>query len=539
MFSRTIVVDRKQKILSTIIASLLVFCVFASPVLANTVETSTIVFEGTLVDNGDGTYTGVIPAVVDGEYDIYAKEGDSAWFGNDPGTGPEWTEQVISSHDAWPTWTPDTPDWYQYSLELNGDTWSIRNHAGATEENPWYNDPETFPARGVPMSGVMLWEYSYAVETDVGAYLSGMGVSEIPDGAAGQGGGSYTWDMDWSWGSEVVPLEYAGFDVTIEDLGGGDYRVTFAPSAPSDVYVDDDGECGSYPCYTTIQEGIDAVAEGGTVYVSPGTYDERIFIDKPLTLRGATYNVNKNGYDVPDGYAWDDSVETIITNPDPSGDYSAIVDIVDTDDVTFEGFIVQELNAVGNSVDSLLRVYAHTKEISNIVVRNNVIGPFTNTVEQDGTEGRMGLYIVNHPYSSEYGVVDSVFSGNKIFDCKGNGNNVFIWSSYYDYGASSPTSMSGTMIEDNEIYGAHRSGIETAGGYSELVIQNNKIYDNGGSTIEGKPEIMFGNGILLIRGSGDRSTCDGLGPEILTIENNEIYNNQRNAIYIWDRKMMK
>src|SRR5688500_9473088 len=34
----------------------------------------------------------------------------------------------------------------------------------------------------------------------------------------------------------------------------------------------------------SIQEGIDMVADGGRVLVTPGTYDERITIDKGLTL---------------------------------------------------------------------------------------------------------------------------------------------------------------------------------------------------------------------------------------------------------------
>ena len=141
--------------------------------------------------------------------------------------------------------------------------------------------------------------------------------------------------------------------------------------------------------------------------------------------------------------------------------------------------MVQELNAEANKNSSLVRVYAHTGEISNIIVRNNIIGPNTNTTFQDGTHGRMGLYIVNHPYGDK-GVVNSTFSGNKIFDCQGNGDNIFLWSSYHAYGAPGPASMSSTVIEDNEIYGAHRIGIETAGGFSDLTIRNNKIYDNSG-----------------------------------------------------------
>lgn len=286
--------------------------------------------------------------------------------------------------------------------------------------------------------------------------------------------------------------------------------------------------------FASIQAAINAATIGDTINVKPGVFTEAIVISKPLTLLGATWNVNKNGYTVLAGYAWNINTESIIVHPNPTVAYNAVVDIVDIDNVTFEGFIVQELNAVDNLNTSLIRVYAHTRQISNINVSNNIIGPNTNVTVNDGTDGRMGLYIVNHPYSNLYGVVNSTFAGNKIFDCKGNGNNVFIWSSYQNYGATGSASMAGTVISDNEIYGAHRSGIETSGGYTGLTIQNNKIYYNSGDTIAGKPDLMFGNGIVLVRGSGDshNETIPGYGPENLTLKDNEIYNNQRNGIYI-------
>ena len=236
---------RKLLLATALIMSVLI----AAPVWANSVASSTMEFEGALTDNGDGTYSGVIPMIVGGGYDIYGEEGGTAWFGNDPGTGPVWTSQAIGSdHDAWPTWTPDTPDWYQYSLNLyvdgSTDKWAVRNHAGATETNPWYD--EVFHGaggatpKGVPMSGVMDYTNLYAAETDVGAYLPATGTPEIPGGAAGQGGGAGAWDMDWSWGSEMVPLEHAGFDVEITPLGGGIYHVTMTPSSPEEVWIDDD-----------------------------------------------------------------------------------------------------------------------------------------------------------------------------------------------------------------------------------------------------------------------------------------------------------
>ena len=214
---------------------------------ANTIQSSTMWFQGTLTSDGTG-YTGVLRCldeaalgIGDGVagFDIYGAEGANAWFGDNvpPVT---WTSQTIASHDAWPApaWSPDTPDWYQYSLDLSlvGSTyrWALRNHAGATAADPWYIDyagDTEDPARGVPMSGTMDWAAMFAAETDVGEYISGMGTAEIPGGAAGYGGGAGAWDMDWSWGSEVVPLQYSGFALSMTPVAGaqGEYLVSMAP----------------------------------------------------------------------------------------------------------------------------------------------------------------------------------------------------------------------------------------------------------------------------------------------------------------------
>lgn len=91
-------------------------------------------------------------------------------------------------------------------------------------------------------------------------------------------------------------------------------------NGPTVVWVDDDFNPTTPTWGTThfdsIQDGVDAVAEGGTVYVAAGVYIESVYIGKPLSLIGA-------GSDVVDVYA-----------------YGGEVFYVDSDYVNISGFFI-------------------------------------------------------------------------------------------------------------------------------------------------------------------------------------------------------
>ena len=161
--------------------------------MANTVQSSTIWFEGTLTyDSGTGAYTGTIAmideataSVGDGiaGFDVYARNG--AWATYDTvSSGSGYTAGVVANHDAytgaggWGTfWSPDCADWYNYQLRLTDTEWFLEYNGDAG------NDGDLTGATAPPMSGLINWSTGIATETGTGAYY-GASTPENPGGAA-------------------------------------------------------------------------------------------------------------------------------------------------------------------------------------------------------------------------------------------------------------------------------------------------------------------------------------------------------------------
>ncbi len=229
----------------------------------NTVASGTLIFEGTLSESG-GTYSGVLCMVDENAlgigdnvagFDVYAKTGSCALIqnyyvadvSNCAGVETYTIGHYPSPHDAyawpggpWGSWyDPDCADWYNFSLDIDGSTWALRQHPGSSSGSPC-----SAIANGVPMGGSMDWSTGYALETDTGAYLVASPPVNFGDAAA-HGAGAGWWDMDWTWGTEAIQLEHPGFAVMVIPLGGGQYRVYMSPSPP---LVPATGP-GTVPCY--------------------------------------------------------------------------------------------------------------------------------------------------------------------------------------------------------------------------------------------------------------------------------------------------
>lgn len=295
--------------------------------------------------------------------------------------------------------------------------------------------------------------------------------------------------------------------------------------------------------FTTIQKAINVAWPGDTINVFPDTYDERIVINKSLTLRGATNGVSKKDYVVPAGYAYDATKESIIS---PSVDMNVPVVQIQTGTVTFDGFIVEVLHAEKHPdytypYTDLISINNNTHNYSDVQIRNNVVGPNTNKNTQDGGKGRMGI-VVPGPY--EKTVYNLTIANNKIFDALGDGCGILFLGSQNTTTPALAAKYRGTTIDNNTISGNHRSGIEFSGGVQgsadtagHIRITSNNITNNGWKNTADKDTVKYGNGIVLTRIGSDIKTFNyqfssAWGPRYLDIDNNLISNNEKNGIYI-------
>ncbi len=154
-----------------------------------------------------------------------------------------------------------------------------------------------------------------------------------------------------------------GIVLTISYVGGDGNDISLSTASNFDViYVDDDwsgtdfgndpdagGPAGLYGvnAFDNINDAMDAVNTGGTIYVLTGSYTEGVSIDKSVNLLGANADVDPTNSGVRNAES------TIIGN----------VNIV-SDDVVFNGFELTDYNYNGLTIGG---------QVSNIVISNNYI----------------------------------------------------------------------------------------------------------------------------------------------------------------------
>ena len=250
--------------------------------------------------------------------------------------------------------------------------------------------------------------------------------------------------------------------------------------------VDDDGQGAPGNCdaaddaFETIQEAVDAGASGDTIQVCPGTYNEKVTVNKAnLMLNGAQSGVdarNRTGD------------ESVVDSSSVSG--FAPTFYVTAGGVTIDGFTVQ---GADNDPGILTDRDASGYTIINNIVQNNTIGIYPNSEGTDETVIENNLIRNNN--------VAGAASGTGIYADQGSEN---------------------VIINANELAGNNNAAIvfdTFLGPNTDLEITNNDISDTGMVLLNVEQSTVRGNDISAVEGSG---VFLGGNNDTITIRGNSI-----------------
>ena len=183
---------------------------------------------------------------------------------------------------------------------------------------------------------------------------------------------------------------------------------------PKTVYVDDDGGAN----FTKIQDAIDYVVDGYTIFVRNGSYYETLIIDKSINLIGESKDT------------------TFIVYQEPAIVSSDII-FIDADNCTIEG-----LTIIGNSSPEVIGISVNSSNniITNIVVSNTTKG--INLNKRGKTKNNN--ITQNTIFNNKNGIYSMYGSENNI-----SANNIF---SNSEYGMYIQLNSNNNIISRNKIY---------------------------------------------------------------------------------------
>jgi len=300
-------------------------------------------------------------------------------------------------------------------------------------------------------------------------------------------------------------------------------------ASPGTLYVSTDGFCGeNIPCYSNVQEALNAANPFDEIRVAEGTYTDTagtvVEIAESITLQGG-WNA---GFTVraPDLYT---------TTLDAQG-LGRVIQIDGTISPTIEGFIITGGNASNEAFVTRLGggIYSRNADpiIQNNVITNNIASTSTVYLGNGG-----GLYLQGASASA-------VVSGNLILSNtastghQGRGGGLCL--------ASSDATISGNTVQGNK---ASISNVGWGGGLylsiSDATLSGNTISGNtaalgsgGGLWLYDSKATLDGNSVISNTASDSGGGLYVTSCAPFTLTNNIIAQNESNnlggGISVWD-----
>jgi hypothetical protein len=298
-------------------------------------------------------------------------------------------------------------------------------------------------------------------------------------------------------------LRGATLSIANNDSDENPYNFAISGTGAALIFVEPSGGCGgNSPCYSSIQNGINAAGSGATIKVAQGIYHENIIVDtsKEFTLQGGwdsaftsrtqSPSLTKIDGDVTGDGVGDGSVLALYA--------SAGVEIV----VSIEGFTVRHGSY---DLGGGIYTYASSSGTINLTLNSNLIS--NNNATQYG--GGIGAFSVDSGSSSTIILTNNIIALN---NADGYGGGIYV--------GSQDSSKSDLLLINNTI--TNNSAVNTGGGLRTY------SYSGGVTDITLKNNIIWGNTALtgndvVIHQPGGTTTVNSSYNDIGSVVNNPTY----------------